>query len=191
METLQSELIASSEEAERASKELDTMRSRALQDNAQETLLKDRELRETQGELERCRMERDEWERTAMQDKVVVDEARTALESLKRDLELEREAREREGSELELAREQSHNLQSVLEDFQAGVCLSGMVLLCLRLHIIAKDHELRQAVRDYKSQLDQVTQSLAEFKHRALNAEVNDFFHLSDISSLRFFFSSD
>jgi phage shock protein A len=36
----------------------------------------------------------------------------------------------------------------------------------------AKDHELRQAVRDYKSQLDQVTQSLAEFKHRALNAEV-------------------
>jgi hypothetical protein len=98
------------------------MRSRALQDNAQETLLKDRELRETQSELERCRMERDEWERTAMQDKVVVDEARTALESLKRDLELEREAREREAGELELAREQSNNLQSVLEDFQAGVC---------------------------------------------------------------------
>jgi hypothetical protein len=67
-------------------------------------------------------MERDEWERTAMQDKVVVDEARTALESLKRDLELEREAREREAGELELAREQSNNLQSVLEDFQAGVC---------------------------------------------------------------------
>jgi hypothetical protein len=99
------------------------MRSRALQDNAQETLLKDRELRETQSELERCRMERDEWERTAMQDKVVVDEARTALESLKRDLELEREAREREAGELELAREQSNNLQSVLEDFQAGVCV--------------------------------------------------------------------
>ncbi|KIM91289.1 hypothetical protein PILCRDRAFT_810544 [Piloderma croceum F 1598] len=155
VETLKSELIASSAEAERASKELDTMRSRALQDNAQETLLKDRELRETQSELERCRMERDEWERTAMQDKVVVDEARTALESLKRDLELEREAREREAGELELAREQSNNLQSVLEDFQA-----------------AKDHELRQAVRDYKSQLDQVTQSLTEFKHRALNAEL-------------------
>jgi hypothetical protein len=37
---------------------------------------------------------------------------------------------------------------------------------------IAKDHELRQAVGDYKTQLDQITQSLAEFKHRALNAEV-------------------
>lgn len=37
---------------------------------------------------------------------------------------------------------------------------------------IAKDHELRQAVKDYESQLVQVTQSLAEFKSRALNAEV-------------------
>jgi hypothetical protein len=37
---------------------------------------------------------------------------------------------------------------------------------------VAKDHELRQAVQDYKSQLNQVTQSLAEYKHRALNAEV-------------------
>jgi hypothetical protein len=105
------------------------MRSRALQDNAQEALLKDRELRETQSELERCRMERDEWERMAMQDKVVVDEARTALESLKRDLQLEREAKEREAGELELAREQSNNLQSVLEDFQAGVCLQSDISL--------------------------------------------------------------
>jgi len=120
VETLKSELIASSEEAERASKELDTIRSRALQDNAQESLLKERELRETQSELEQCRMERDEWEQMAMQEKVMADEAKTAVESLKRDLELEREAREREAGELEFEREQSRNLQSVLEDFQAG-----------------------------------------------------------------------
>jgi len=43
----------------------------------------------------------------------------------------------------------------VLQDFQA-----------------AKDHELRQAVKDYNSQLTQVTQSLAEYKHRALTAEL-------------------
>ena len=36
----------------------------------------------------------------------------------------------------------------------------------------AKDHELQQAVKDYESRLTQVTQSLAEFKHRALTAEV-------------------
>lgn len=123
IETLKSELIASSEEAERASKELDTIRSRALQDNAQESLLKERELRETQSELEQCRMERDEWEQMAMQEKVVTDEAKTTLESLKRDLELEREARRRDETELELQKEQSNNLQSVLVDFQAGVYL--------------------------------------------------------------------
>jgi len=127
VETLKSELIASSEEAARASRELDTIRSRTLHDNAQESLLKDRELRETQSELERCRMERDELERTAMREKVAGDEARTAVESLKRDLELEREVREREAGELEVEREKSSNLQSVLEDFQAGVYINSFL----------------------------------------------------------------
>lgn len=68
VETLKEELIASNEEAQRASNELDNMRNRALQENAQESLLRERELRETQTELERCRMERDEWERTALQE---------------------------------------------------------------------------------------------------------------------------
>lgn len=122
VETLKSELIASSEDAERASKELDAMRSRVLQDNAQESLLKDRELRETQSELEGCRMEKDEWEQMAMQEKMVGDEARSTVEALKRDLELERDAREREAGQLEAEQEQSKNLQSVLEDFQAGAC---------------------------------------------------------------------
>jgi hypothetical protein len=44
---------------------------------------------------------------------------------------------------------------------------------CLFLYSwAAKDHELRQAVKDYDSQLNQATLSLAEFKHRALTAEV-------------------
>jgi hypothetical protein len=116
-------------------------------------------------------MERDEWERTAMQEKVVGDEARTAIESLRRDLELERAAREREAGQLEFQKEQSNNLQSVLEDFQAGMFIGSFRSVSANMEA-AKDHELRQAVQDYKSQLDQVTQSLAEFKHRALNAEV-------------------
>lgn len=36
----------------------------------------------------------------------------------------------------------------------------------------AKDHDLKQAVKGYESQLLQVTQSLAEYKSRALKAEV-------------------
>ncbi|KAK0203695.1 hypothetical protein DFS33DRAFT_1261123 [Desarmillaria ectypa] len=155
VETLKEELITSHEEAERTSNELDNLRNRAFQENAQESLLRERELRETQTELERCRIERDEWERVALQDKAMSDEYKTATESLRRDLELEQEAREREMQELETEREKSENLQSVLQDFQA-----------------AKEHELRQAVKDYDSQLIQVTQSLAEYKHRALTAEL-------------------
>ncbi|KIM46665.1 hypothetical protein M413DRAFT_440265 [Hebeloma cylindrosporum] len=155
IETLQSELIASHEEAERASTQLDAMRSRVLQENAQETQQRERELRDTQLELERCRMERDEWERSAMQEQVISEDAKTTVESLRRDLELESAARAREGAELEREREKADNLQSVLQDFQA-----------------AKDHELRQAVKDYETQLFQATQSLAEFKHRALTAEL-------------------
>lgn len=105
------------------------MRNRALQDSTQESLLKERELRETQSELERCRMERDEWEQSAMQEKIAADEERANVESFKRDIELEREARERDAGELEFEREKANNLQSVLEDFQAG--MSNVSLLVL------------------------------------------------------------
>lgn len=38
--------------------------------------------------------------------------------------------------------------------------------------ITAKDHELKQALKAHDTQLVQITQSLAEFKHRAHTAEV-------------------
>ncbi|KIY64656.1 hypothetical protein CYLTODRAFT_358100 [Cylindrobasidium torrendii FP15055 ss-10] len=156
VETLREELVHASDETARVSIELDTLRSRALQDNAQESLMRERELRETQVELERCRMERDEWERVATQEKAFSDDSRMSLETLRQDLEMEREARMRDATELEAEREKADNLQSVLQDFQT-----------------AKEHELRQAVKDYDSQLTQVTQQLAEFKHRAHTAELS------------------
>ncbi|KAF8888554.1 hypothetical protein BD779DRAFT_1439908 [Infundibulicybe gibba] len=155
VDTLKTELIDSHREAERASTELDTMRSRAYQESAQENFARERELRETQTELERCRMERDEWERAAMQERAIAEETKSAVDSFKRELDSEREAREQEALELDREREKSSNLQAVLQDFQSG-----------------KDHELRQAVKDYESRLDQVTQSLAEYKHRAITAEM-------------------
>ncbi|KAI0074083.1 hypothetical protein K474DRAFT_1602144 [Panus rudis PR-1116 ss-1] len=155
VETLKSELIASNEEAERASRELENLRSRALQDSAQESLQRERELRELQSELEECRIERDEWEQKALREHIAVEEAMSEVESLRRELDIERESRLQERADLETEREKSANLQSVLEDFQA-----------------AKEHELQQAVKGYETQLLQVTQSLAEFKHRALTAEL-------------------
>lgn len=117
--------MTSNEEAEKASRELEAMRSRALQETAQETLLRERELREMQTELERCRMEKDEWEHAALHERAFADEARATIETLQRDLEIEREAREREAVELEAEREKANNLQSVLEDFQSGKMLRG------------------------------------------------------------------
>lgn len=166
------------------------MRNHALQENAQETFLRERELRETQTDLERCRMERDEWERTALRERMAVDEAKSSLEALKRDLELEQEARGREAAELDTEKEKSNNLQSVLQDFQAGMYNATLFTFlgkCLHTHAPpAKDHELRQAVKDYESQLTQTTQSLAEYKHRALTAEVMGSIHPNPINPLPF-----
>ena len=176
VETLKAEVLTSNEEAERASRELDALRSRALQENAEESFLRERELRETQGELERCRIERDEWERTCMQERVVADDAKTVLETLRRDQELERELWHREAEELAVEREKVANLQSVLEDFQAGKTPSrSLMRRAERPVVLAKDHELRQAVKEYETQLTRVTLSLAEYKHRALQAEVSLF----------------
>ncbi|KAF9051851.1 hypothetical protein BJ165DRAFT_1413784 [Panaeolus papilionaceus] len=154
VETLKAELIAPHEEAERASNRLDAMRAQVMQENAQETLQQGKELRATQLELERCRMERDEWERSAMQEKAISEDARSNLESLRRDLELEIDSRNRLTTELEQERERAENLQSVLHDFQSS-----------------KDHELNQAVKSLERRLLDVTQSLAEYKHRAHIAE--------------------
>ena len=101
------------------------MRSRALHDSSQETFLRERELRELQAELEQCRIERDEWEQKALQEHVSADEARTTADTLRRDLEVEREAKQRAQTSLDIEREKCSNLQSVLEDFQscALVCI--------------------------------------------------------------------
>jgi hypothetical protein len=134
VETLQAELIASNDDAERATRELEALRTRALHENAQEFMLRERDLRETQSELERCRIERDEWERALMQERVLLNEARVSVETLGRDLEMEREERRRDVGALEVERERASNLQSVLEDFQAGgLFFFWVVLLSLML----------------------------------------------------------
>lgn len=120
LETLKEELISASEESARTAAELDNMRNRAFQETTHESLLRERELRETQTELEQCRLERDEWERVALQERAFSEDARSAAESITRDLELEKEKRARELAELALQRERGDNLQSVLQDFQAG-----------------------------------------------------------------------
>lgn len=120
VETLKEELIASHDEANRYSVELDSLRNRTIHENAQETLQRERELREAQVELERCRMERDEWERAAMHSKAILENSSSSAEASERELVIERDAHARDLAELTAEREKSQNLQSVLQDFQSG-----------------------------------------------------------------------
>lgn len=132
VETLKAELISSNDEAERTTRELETLRTRALHENAQESMLRERELRETQSELEKCRIERDEWERALLQERVLLNEARVSIDVLSRDLEMEQGARRGDVGALEMERERASNLQSVLEDFQAGELSALEILLSLK-----------------------------------------------------------
>ncbi|KDQ09068.1 hypothetical protein BOTBODRAFT_117647 [Botryobasidium botryosum FD-172 SS1] len=154
VETLKSELIMSNSEAERASREIEAMRSRVLEDSAQEAVGREREIHELRAELERCRVERDESERALLEERLAAEEARTSLQALEGELEALREENARCADELERERENSINLQSVLEDFQAG-----------------KEVELQNAVGEYDAQIRQLTHSLVEFKQRAFQAE--------------------
>jgi hypothetical protein len=98
-------------------------------------MLRERELRETQSELEKCHIERDEWERALMQERVLLNEARIFIETLTRDLEMEQEARRRDVGALEVERERASNLQSVLEDFQAGGSLIFQHMFLFLIHM--------------------------------------------------------
>jgi hypothetical protein len=118
MEMPKEELVSTSAEAQRASGELDNTRSGALKESAQESLVRERELRETQTELEQCRTEKYEWEQTALQERVLAAEARSNAELYRRALELEWETRKRDAPELESEWEISDRLQFVLQDFE-------------------------------------------------------------------------
>ena len=65
-------------------------------------------------------MERAEWERAAQESRIQADDAKEALEVVKRELDFERDARVQQERDLLSEREKSANLQSVLEDFQMG-----------------------------------------------------------------------
>lgn len=131
-------MIASNAETERVLRDLDSLRSRALQEDAQESLARERELRESQGELERCRLDRDEWERVALQERAVADDAKSSAEILRRDLELEVAARGRLDAELQAEREKSTNLQSVLQDFQSGMLSSRLYFIRLSAFFLSE-----------------------------------------------------
>ena len=149
-----------------------------------ESLQREQALREARAELERTHTARDDWEAEAMAQRVHVEEARLTLEATYRELTGAKEASERNAAERDAETMRANNLQAVLEDFQSGALTCRAPLrpgIWSEFSFVfflfsAKDHELQQAVNEREAQLAEVTQSLAEYKHRALQAEVRLFF---------------
>lgn len=121
VDTLKSELVLSNAEAERLSRELAALRTRALTHDTHEAHARERALHEAHAELERSRLECDEWAHSAEQERVLKEEAREIADAARRELDLERDARMALERELGTDKEKAANLQSVLEDFQAGM----------------------------------------------------------------------
>jgi chromosome segregation ATPase len=127
VETLKTELTNSNSDNERLQTELDGLRARTARDDADDA----EALRETQAELEAARIEREEWARLAEQERMLREEARDTADALRRDVEMERDTKRRLEADLSSEREKATNLQSVLEDFQAGMVHSRPFALTL------------------------------------------------------------
>ena len=136
IQTLQSEIITSNTEAERASRELEAMRNRALEEDVYESQTKEREILDLRSELEHCRIERDDWMRTAEEERAYLEDARNSVTALTRELENERQLLSRSTQDLEKERENCANLQSVLEDFQRCTCVRTIQYFsCLKAYV--------------------------------------------------------
>ena len=125
VDTLKNELINSHEDAEHAHGELEQLRLRASDSQkhtSEEATSRELALRDAQEDLERVRMEKEEWEGEAMRERVRSDELEARLGQVEMELagakgerEVLREERDREA-------ESAANLHAVLEEFQAGKC---------------------------------------------------------------------
>ncbi|RXK42564.1 hypothetical protein M231_00118 [Tremella mesenterica] len=159
--TLEKELVSASQESQNLQNQIQQLRSQS-DSSSSDVLSLTREMRELRGEMERLRVEREEWETEASKERErreATEEEMNLLERRERDM---RREWERAREELEMERERARNLQEVLGEFQA-----------------AKDSELRQATTELETQLRLAATSLSEFKLRAANAETR----LSEVSN--------
>lgn len=123
IETLKSELIQSNEDADAAHSELEQLRLHAFDsenktnDEANE---RDLLLREVQEDLERVKMEREEWESEAMRERVRREEMQNIFGQVEMELANAKSEREVLREERDREQESAANLHAVLEEFQAG-----------------------------------------------------------------------
>lgn len=131
VETLKAELIQSHADAESLHNEMEKLRSRAFdseQASTDEAQQREIALRETQEDLERVRIERDEWEGEAMRERVRREELAARQGQIEMDLAQAKADRETLREERDREMESAANLNAVLEEFQASAFAVKSVL---------------------------------------------------------------
>jgi len=152
-------LINSNADADAAHDELEQLRLRAFDSQNQtsaEASERERGLRDAQEDLERERMEREEWEAEAMRERVKREEYQSRCGQVEMELAQAKADREALRDDRDREAESAINLHAVLEEFQA-----------------AKEREMAATLGDLQDQLRQSTEALHTFKQRAVSAEVS------------------
>lgn len=150
-------MIASNEDSDRLHTQVEQLRIRA-DDSAKniqdEATAREAQLREVTEDLERCRLEREDWENQAMKERVERERLETSLQAIERELSTIRLEKHQLKEERDREAEAAQNLHVVLEEFQA-----------------AKDKEIREVLGDMQVQVQSLTKSLQEYKQRTHVAE--------------------
>ncbi|KIM21828.1 hypothetical protein M408DRAFT_333211 [Serendipita vermifera MAFF 305830] len=173
--SLTSELTSSNAESERVTSELDALRktlttlqqsSSSAHSEATNALnteiasltnemhgLRD-QLKESHELLERGKLEKEEWERVLMAERVASEGIKNEIRILRREVENERAKRIEFEEEYTAEKQRADNLEGVLTEFEAS-----------------QSSTINSLKQTYTAQVDSLTNSLAEYKSRALNAE--------------------
>ncbi|KAJ3081914.1 hypothetical protein HK102_002062 [Quaeritorhiza haematococci] len=154
---LETELGATREELAKTNRELDRLRHHLLEAeeiSTQEALKQEEKIREYSLQIEALGAQREEWEAMAEEEREQARIARERLEEAKEEVGQLREEMERMRVEAQRNAVSLGNLQAVLEEFQAS-----------------KETEIEFALEGMRKQLNNASQSLEEFKARALAAE--------------------
>lgn len=165
VETLKNELIQSHEDGEHIHSELETLRLRAFdsqKSTTEEAMSRETALRDTQEDLERVRMEREEWEGEAMRERVRREEIVSRLSAAELELEGSRAEREQLREERDREAESAANLHAVLEEFQAGASL----LLASHIAILIDTHSERSRTQNDAGRTARTTSNDNAFSRR-------------------------
>lgn len=116
-------MIQTNDDAEHAHSELEQLRLRAFdsqKSTTEEAHAREVALRDAQEDLERVRMEREEWEGEAMRERVKREQLQARVGQIEMELGTAKSEREALREERDREAESAANLHAVLEEFQAG-----------------------------------------------------------------------